>query len=292
LGGAILRLTLASGLPLRVGDRVLLRDPGQHRVVGGATVLDVRPPQLSRRGAAAARATELAALPLTAAGDKAATALHLRHRGFVRGTELRAMGLPVPEHPLGDGWHASREAWQAALDRLHPVLDDWRRTHPLDDGIPADVLRRRLNLPDQTLIQPLIATAGLVTREGRIHRPGHPVGLPPQVAAALAALAAELAAAPFAAPDAQRLHELGLGPRELAAAARAGHLLKIADGVVLPPDAAARAASILKCLPQPFTLSQARQALGTSRRVAVPLLEHLDRQRVTERLPDSTRRVR
>ena len=42
---------------------------------------------------------------------------------------------------------------------------------------------------------------------------------------------------------------------------------------------------MLAGLEQPFTTSQARQALRTSRRVAIPLLEYLDRARVTERLP-------
>jgi selenocysteine-specific elongation factor len=45
-------------------------------------------------------------------------------------------------------------------------------------------------------------------------------------------------------------------------------------------------------LPQPFTLSAARQALTTTRRVAVPLLEHLDRLGLTERVDDGLRRLR
>jgi selenocysteine-specific elongation factor len=48
----------------------------------------------------------------------------------------------------------------------------------------------------------------------------------------------------------------------------------------------------LATIPQPFTLSQARAAWGTSRRVAVPLMEWLDGRAVTERLPDDTRRLR
>jgi selenocysteine-specific elongation factor len=42
-------------------------------------------------------------------------------------------------------------------------------------------------------------------------------------------------------------------------------------------------------LPQPFTLSEARRALDTSRRVIVPLLEHLDSAGVTRRLADDRR---
>ena len=48
---------------------------------------------------------------------------------------------------------------------------------------------------------------------------------------------------------------------------------------------------VLAGLPQPFTLSEARRALDTSRRVAVPLLELLDRAGATRRLPDDRRTV-
>ena len=61
--------------------------------------------------------------------------------------------------------------------------------------------------------------------------------------------------------------------------------------VVLLPGAAEEAVRVLAALPQPFTLSAARQALGTTRRVAVPLLELLDRQGATRRLPDDRRVV-
>ena len=55
LDGAAVRLRLAGPLPLRVGDRLLVRDPGARRVFG-ADVRDVDPPELRRRGAARSRA--------------------------------------------------------------------------------------------------------------------------------------------------------------------------------------------------------------------------------------------
>ncbi|MCW2679247.1 MAG: translation elongation factor, partial [Frankiales bacterium] len=57
-------------------------------------------------------------------------------------------------------------------------------------------------------------------------------------------------------------------------------------------DGPARAMRVLAALPQPFTLSAARQALGTTRRVAVPLLEHLDGRGWTRRLDGNLREVR
>jgi selenocysteine-specific elongation factor len=95
LGTDTARLTMATALPLRVGDRGLVRDPGEHRVPAGIEVLDVRPPPLNRRGAAAARATDLAVLGGDSTADAAfLAAAQLRSRGFVRLAELRAMGLP------------------------------------------------------------------------------------------------------------------------------------------------------------------------------------------------------
>ena len=85
-------------------------------------------------------------------------------------------------------------------------------------------------------------------------------------------------------PGSRRAVALGLGARELAAAERAGRLLRLRDGVVLLPTAPALAMRALAGLEQPFTTSQARQALGTTRRIAVPLLEHLDSRGWTQRL--------
>ena len=85
-----------------------------------------------------------------------------------------------------------------------------------------------------------------------------------------------LAAEPFRAPEADELAELKLGSRELAAAVHAGRLTRITDGVVLGPDVFDQAAGVLATLPQPFTVAQAKKALHTTRRVAVPLLEQLD----------------
>jgi hypothetical protein len=116
--------------------------------------------------------------------------------------------------------------------------------------------------------------------------------LPAHVLAGVRAVLADLAREPFMAPEAGRLRELGLDPRAIAAAARAGLLLRVTEQIVLAPDAETRATRLLAKLPQPFTATQARQVLGTTRRVAIPLLEHLDRAGVTQRLPDDRRRLR
>ncbi|MET9022347.1 selenocysteine-specific translation elongation factor [Actinopolymorpha sp. NPDC004070] len=307
LGPHAARLTLARPLPLRTGDRGLLRDPGRHQVAAGVQVLDAAPPGLRRRGAARARAESLepavreahgtAAEPSAAAGGTGLAAyvagLHLRHHGLARRSELRALGLPeVPPGSLdvGAGWCAAEDHWAELVRRAPQELSGWEREQPLAAGMPSDVLRQRLGVP-AALLPAVAGAAHLLLRDGQVRRPGTEATLPPAVEKAVRAVEDDLAAEPFAAPEAARLAELCLGTRELAAAVRAGRLLRVTDTVVLLPGAPDQARRTLAALDQPFTLSQARIALGTTRRVAVPLLELLDERGVTERLPDSSRRL-
>ncbi|MGC4816292.1 selenocysteine-specific translation elongation factor [Micromonospora sp. DT63] len=284
LGADTVRLRLAHPLPLLVGDRALLRDPGRHHVAGGVRVLDVAPPPLSRRGAAAARATVLADLD-----GRPDLAGELRRRRLVRAGALRRMGVPVQATPVAGDWLADPAHWRRLGEQLTEEVGRYAREHPLEPGMPVDALRQRLALPDRALVEALIRPP-LRVHAGRIGT-ATVDALPEPVARAVQRVRAEYADRPFRAPEADRLVDLGLGPREIGAAVRAGALLRLADTVVLLPDALDAAVAVLATLPQPFTLSAARQALDTTRRVAVPLLELLDRRGATRRLPDDARVV-
>jgi selenocysteine-specific elongation factor len=331
LGGGIARLTLDRPLPLHVGDRVLLRDPGAvadratGRPVFGASVLDVRPPRLHGTGAAAAAAGELGSW----ADPPGAADLLRRHRLLRSGT-ASAMGLRDLPPPVRGDWLADPAHWQLLRQRLAAAVAANARRDPLALGLPVDAARVTLGLPDRGLVEALAGwRAGadpdeLVELQAGYLRPGRlpaavkrdppdrpsdrqsagrgpapavaaPAavdGLPGPVAAAVRTLLAELTAAPFSAPDGDRLRQLGLDPRALAAAERAGLVSRFPGNVVLPADAATQAERILAGLPQPFTTSEARQALRSSRRVVIPLLEQLDRERITRRLPDDRRTIR
>ncbi len=275
LGASGARLRLAKSLPLRVSDIGLLRDPGEHRIAAGIEVLDVRPPGLLRRGAARDRAAELATG-------------RARPPDCARAAELRAMGLPLSGLRVGD-WVVDPQWWAARRDFATAAVRRWADEHDIAAGMPLEALRQRAGLPAAELVAPLLDGTGLQVADGLVRAPG--AGLPPRVAKAVRAIEEWLAAEPFRAPEADELADLKLGPRELAAAVRAGRLTRVADGVVLGPDAFDRAAGILAQLRQPFTVSEARRALGTTRRVAVPLLEQLDARRVTRRGGDGTRTV-
>ncbi|MCA2218359.1 selenocysteine-specific translation elongation factor [Jidongwangia harbinensis] len=281
LGTDTARLRLDRPLPLRIGDRALLRDPGRHHVAGGVTVLDVVPPGLGRRGAAAERAARLDTMD--GVPDLAG---ELRRRLLVRRDELDRMGVPPGGEPVAGPWYADPDHWAALGERLTAEVARHAAEHPLEPGVPVDALRRRLELPDRALVEALVRPP-LLLRSGRVSAgaPSVPADLVAAVERAFAGLG------PFAAPEVHRLAELGLGARQLGAAVRAGLVVQLAGNVVLPAGAPQRAVTVLAGLPQPFTLSEARQALQTSRRVAVPLLELLDRTGATRRLPDDRRTV-
>jgi selenocysteine-specific elongation factor len=313
LGGDFARLSLDHPLPLHVGDRVLLRDPGaaEGRTAGrpivGAAVLDVRPPRLRGSGAAAAARRELESWP----GRPGAQDLLRRHR-LLREAVASAMGLRDLPPPVSGHWLADPAHWQGLRQRLAEAVAAHAARDPLAPGLAVDAARAELGLPDRSLVMALVAErAGDAAGEpidatGGYLRPGQqtqasarpaparpaPPALPPAVAAAVQGVLDGLAAAPFSAPDADRLRELGLDARAAAAAERAGLLFRLPGNIVLGAGAPAQAARVLARLQQPFTAAEARQALQTTRRVVIPLLELLDRTGITRRLPDDRRIMR
>lgn len=282
------RLILARALPLQLGDRLVLRTTGSRSVFAGAQVLDVDPPALQRRGAAARRAAQLAGMEPD--GD---AALEVARRGAVRRSALQRMGVravqAVPDGVLQQGqWWVHAPVFDAWQRRLRAAVQQLLQDDPLAPGLSRGAAENLLGEAGAELLQQVIDAAGLQHRAGFITLPGHPADLGP-AEPGIQAVERALAATPFAAPEARELQALGLGPRELAAAERTGRLLRLGEGIVLLPLAPAQAMRTLATLPQPFTTSQARQALDTTRRVAIPLLEYLDGRGWTRRLDSGHR---
>ena len=305
LTSRVVRLMLREPIPLHVGDRILLRDagapassvraarmpgpgPGGRPPVLGAVVLDLTPPSLTRRGAGLSAGKELADWPeLPSAADV------LRRHGLLRASTLLAMGISDHPEPVCGEWLADPGHWADLSSRLSGAVAAQAGRDVLAAGLSLEAARGALNVPDVRLVEALVRPP-LRVRDGLVQLTGlsgeaAAAGLPASVAAAVQVLLADLATAPFGAPDAIRLRQLGLDLRAISAAERAGLLLRVSDQIVLAPGADVEARAILAGLPQPFTAAEARQALQTTRRVAIPLLEFLDRAGVTERLPDDRR---
>lgn len=308
------RLTLERPLPLAVGDRMLLRSTGERAVLGGVDVLDVDPPELHRRGAARRRAAELA--ELDPEGD---VAVEVRRRGAVPESVLLAMGIEVPaELPagvvrLGETLLTDESRIREWARALKALVEREHEADALSRGVTGKAAADSLDLPElgaarSLLLGAVVRTAGLTVADGRIRARGAAADLG-AAEGAVRTLEAGWRDRPFRAPEAHELRELGLGSRELAAAEQRGRLLRLGgrsghggagtgggtakegEGIVLGPTAPAQAMRLLAGLEQPFTTSQARQALDTTRRTVIPLLEHLDARGWTRRLDAGHREV-
>lgn len=292
LGDDTARLTLHRQLPWEVGDRAILRDAGQHTIVAGATVLDADPPPLRRRGATGQRARELATL------DPYDWLAHVRARGAAQRSALLALGYPDPSlttasdgtlRCVGD-WLIDEDTWRQWSTGLLRQIDEHAQLNPQQPWMPEEAIRKALALPaDRQVLQALVAATSLNAASGRIGRPGARVSLGPAADAAVQTLQLRWRSNPFDAPTRTELTGLGLSAKHIAAAASAGLLARLTPDLLLAADVVERAATILGTLPQPFTTSAARQVLQTSRRVTIPLLEHLDTVGITQRVSDTTR---
>ena len=242
--GTVVTGTLAAGT-LRVGDELALVPGGRRVTVRGLQSLgepaDVVP-------AVARVAVNLRGVPLEAV-----------HRGdalLTPGAWLTSRIVDVRLHgstdvPAEVVLHAGAAA---VLARVRPLGADTVRL-TLAHGLPLRIGDRALVRDPDAAAERAAQLAAVVAAQAAAN-PLEP-GMPLETARQVVGL-----------PDAGRLTELGLGVKQLAAAARAGQLLKVSEGKYLLPGADVAAAELLAELPTPFTLSEARQALDTTRRVA------------------------
>ncbi|GBC87371.1 Selenocysteine-specific elongation factor [bacterium HR12] len=296
--GAFARIVLSSPIVLAVGDRFVLRETGRRETVAGGVVLDADPP--ARPGPDPGR--RLAARE--AATPEDLPALLVGERGAVREADLLALagGVPRPEDPTvrAGEWWLSAELLAAAERAATDLLARVHAERPLEPGEDLarfrEALARALEVPGpvrspdpalvEAAIEALLARGTLVREGTAVRLPSHRPALAER-AEELERLVAAVADAEPTPPTVPELLAAG-HPREvLDAAVRAGLLVRISPEIVLTPALVERAlAEIRAAGPAGLTVSALRQRLGTSRKYAVPLVEHLDARRLTRRVGD------
>jgi selenocysteine-specific elongation factor len=207
-------------------------------------------------------------------------------RGVVRPDLLRTAGVrdePSAAHRAGEWWVAP-SFWSTWRAQVGDIVR--RRSDVASGGVSLEEVRHELGLPDVDVAAALCATAAdVVVHGGRARIAQDDATIPD----ALAWLVDRLSADPLGAPEAGLLDAHGVDRRLLGHGVRTGLLLHLGGGVYVAPDAPDRAVRQLASLDQPFSVSAARVALESTRRVVVPLLEHLDATRRTRKEPDGTR---
>ena len=287
-GEAFARMVTSRPLVLAVNDRVVLREAGRRETVAGGLVLDLAPGKAT--GAPGRLEARLAAspsdLPTLIVGERGA---------ILAGDVPRLVGSAAdPATMMGD-W-AVDPALRSSLERsVTTALAAFHAREPLAAGAPiADVrslvardLREAGAPTDPGLVGAAIdamVESGIVERTGgALHLADHRVSLDEHdedVRSLLAAIDGEHEAAP---PTIAELEHAGVSRDVISAAVEAGLAVRVSKELVFTPELVARAEALVRAAPDGITVSAFREQLGTSRKFALPLLEHLDRTGVSRR---------
>jgi selenocysteine-specific elongation factor len=312
---ALVRLHLERPLVLDVFEPVVLRDSGRDETVGGGRVLDPFPHRTVRGTAGRVRRVE----ELEArekAGDRLLERV-LAEREVVPLAELPMLLGVAPDRlaaPLAAATEAGRAvrsrtlAWTAGAfqNAKAAVLDAVERHHraePLAAGLPAQAARAaalhpggRPPLPTGAagaeVVEALVGDGRLVADGPVVRLPGHGVRLDPAQQAVRDRVEGAVTAGGVEVLTDTALAELGADRLMTAVLVRLGVLVAIQPGLYLGRSTLQRAVEELRrAFPggRQFAATEAKEALGTTRRSAIPLLEHLDRSGFTVRVGDLRR---
>ncbi len=293
------RIRLSAPVALDVFDRFVLREMGRRETVAGGVVLDIAPP--ARPGPSPER--RLAARETSAREDL--PGLLVEERGAVSTSHVPALTGLAPDGISGatriDEWWVSQGVENAVRSTVEAALLTFHSENPLKPGaevafartVVADALTSAGAPADPALVHGLLdlmASAGSIARQGAtIRLAGHSVEMDD---AELRPLVDAVAAAEASPPSVKDLVAAGFPRSLIDAAVGAGALVRLSPEIVMTAAFVERAERILRTeAAQGITVSVFRERLGTSRKYALPLLDHFDRRGITRRDGD-VRRLR
>lgn len=301
-----IRVELAQPLPLTTGDRFVVRESGRGETAGGGQVVDPRPgPRPRGRTSRAAAAVTLSAVAHATDPPSRLTALVADRDELPRPTALAMAGGTEADIAHADvvqvgGFVIDPKRW-TVLERLalQAVMGTHQRRPALaavDREIPRQMLRAAGTEP--ALIDAVLAKTVLDGRlehvAGGIRVPGHRPTLSMTQQLARTRLLDLLDAAGVEADPLTDVARAADADDDLILAlAHEGEIVMLENGRRAVTKAVmATTVETLRELEEeigPFTASQARAALQTSRKYALPLLEAMDAARLTRREGDLRR---
>lgn len=303
-GTGVAQLRLERPAAAGRGDRLVLRSYSPERTLGGARVLDPLPPR--RRPADRGRLERAAALP---EGDAAGAALLLLDEAGEGGlpAELLAARLTLPRRSLGPlleglpaarslgggaGWIAA-EALARMAQRSVAELKQFHARQPLRAAMGREELKSRVFARAaegalEAVLADLAAAGTAQAAADGVALAGHGVRLSREEQSAREALLQAALAGGYR--GLENLADLGRDTGALERVARLlvgdGELQRLGDGLLLHRQRLEELkAEIRRRWPPGARLDVAgfKELTGLSRKYVIPLLEYLDRERVTRR---------
>jgi selenocysteine-specific elongation factor len=275
-GAALLRLP--EEIPVAAGDRFILRETGRRAVVGGGRVLDPAPSpkradlleSLHRlRAAVAGRPDELAGALLATRGSEDLARLAAHSGGGAPGDALTVGNLAL-----------DRDRVKFLTGRATELAKRFHEENPLRPGIQKASLASGLGVAIE-VVEALIGAGEDLRDDGAtVATSDFHGGLDPTREAQWQTLHDELHEAGLTVP---RIKELDLDPDLLHALLRDERIVRVGSEFVYLPAQLDDLMSRVRNIEKPFTVAEFRDLFGLSRKYAVPLLEWLDANGVTER---------
>lgn len=294
------QIWLNDPLALARGDRFIIRS--SDSTLGGGIVIDIHAKRHKRRQAHTISQLEILAqgsnpsrflktledlepATVTAIGLKAnfspTEVFQLAHNANKDGA-LIALG---PEELTPKSFLYTRTGWSKLTANARNILVEFHRLNPMRRGIPREELRNRLGLHSgigAQVFHRLAADGEFVNDAELVRLTAHLIVITPEQRNQMDKFVESLEKEPFGTIpeiDDALLHYLsGEGGVEIAT-----------DGVIFAAAYYRTASeSIIKFLQSHGTIkvAQVRDMLGTSRKFALALLEHMDAQHVTMRIGD------
>lgn len=305
---AFAQVRLEEPLAPRYGDRFILRSYSPVYTIGGGTVLDADPP---RRTMLSAGERELLEALLARDIDAATVLLVAGRRAPMTSADAASvLGIPRAEAAAAldrsglerlkvgsETAYSTAEALDGAVEAIERELLAFHEADPSAVGIPVIALRDRV---DRALAPKAFdALLAIAVKRGAVRSERGLVSHPRAAGAALALereardrlleLLREQALAPAGVRDLATAAGIdpGVARKALSALVEAGEAVRVSSEMFVAAEAmeSARGAltAALRTNPDGLTAAELRDALGVSRKYAIPLLEYFDAQGVTRR---------
>ncbi|MGC4043679.1 MAG: selenocysteine-specific translation elongation factor [Armatimonas sp.] len=290
------------------GERLVLRTYSPQRAVGGGVVLDPLPSRRHRRRDPAALALYTARSTGQEEGALYAT-LASRHGDFPLSELEKTVASPAPAlealigqrraFVLSDGRYLSDTAAQRLKDTARRTLEAFHRQNPYKKAMPESGLRAPLTKAAMVkdfnaLVAFLIAEGICVKEDTGLRLPEWELTVPPGWQKAAGEIEAVFKAAGYQPPGPRDF----IYPKDIVLPAifiiltESGALVKLTDDLYLHRETYNKALDTVRQLattPEGISVASLRDATDSSRKIILPLLEHLDGIRITRRIDDNKR---
>jgi selenocysteine-specific elongation factor len=285
------------------GDRFIIRMFSPVITIGGGTVLDNGERRYRAGGDMAAR---LATLESSDTAGRIMLLVKEAPFGMDLAQLVSRTGLRDPEVKLAAKraglvevaqWYVNSDWFRQTRNRLISAVHEFHRANPLLPGISKQDLRsRELAAAPLVLLDALLADTKELLIEGETVRArAHRVILQEDESAARRAIERAFERAGLATPAvAEVLAQSGIEPARarsvLQILLRERQLIRISDDLVFHRSAIDKLRQMMAARKsERFNVSAFKEWTGISRKYAIPLLEYLDRERITRREGDERR---